>query len=251
MGIAVFGDIHGNLEALEAILKDIRKKRRKIKHTYFLGDAITFGPNSSECLKLLQKYRVNCVIGNHEQRVVRYDKSVSEMSYAGIKHMEYIYHQLDNDDLRFIKSMPTHLKVDYKGYKLFFVHYSHDFNGVVREDFNEFSEAILDKLYEGTDVDVVFFGHVHVRKLLINQIGRSYFCLGSSGCVKGNKTFYTYFDIGEMAEHNFDVYRIDVKFNRDKFVRKVLKDPIPEKIRFAKKFFDIDVPDEPQLPNKQ
>ena len=46
MAIAVFGDIHGNLEALEAILKDI-KKNRKIKETYFLGDAIVFGPDNS------------------------------------------------------------------------------------------------------------------------------------------------------------------------------------------------------------
>ena len=249
MGIAVFGDIHGNLEALEAILKDIKKRRRKISAAYFLGDAITFGPDSSECLKLLQKYNVNCVVGNHEQRVVRYDKSVGEMSYAGIKHMEYIYHQLDNDDLRFIKSLPRDIKIDFKNHKLYFIHYSHDFNGVVKDDFEVFSEAVLDTLFEGTDVDVVFFGHVHQRKLLINGSGRSYFCLGSSGCVKGNKTFYTYFDIGSTAADNYDIYRIDVKFNRARFVKKMLRAPIPEKIRFAKKFFDIDVPDEPTLPN--
>ena len=63
MAIAIFADIHGNLEALEAILKDIHKRRR-IKQIYFLGDAITFGPNSSECLKLLEKHKVKCIVGN-------------------------------------------------------------------------------------------------------------------------------------------------------------------------------------------
>ena len=250
MAFAVFGDIHGNLEALEAILKDIRKKR-KIKHIFFLGDAITFGPNSSECLKLLQKHKAKCVVGNHEQRIIKYDKSVSEMTYAGIKHMEYIFNQLDNDDIRFIKSMPKEITFDYHGRRFFFTHYSRDFNGLVKEDMEIFSEAILDKMFEGSDVDAVFFGHVHKRKLLINPDGRSYFCLGSSGCVKNDKTFYTYVDVGGTYKNNYDLYRIDVKFNRKKFVHKMVNDPIPEKIRFAKKFWGIDLLDEPTLPNAE
>ena len=247
MAIAVFGDIHGNLEALEAILKDVKK--RHIKQVYFLGDAITFGPNSSECLKLLQKEKVNCVIGNHEQRVIRYDKSVGDMTYAGIKHMEYIFNQLDNDDIRFIKSMPTEIKTTYKGYKLHFCHYSHYDDGVVKEDFKYFSEQTLDNLFKGTDTQVVFFGHIHTRKLIISQEGRSYFCLGSSGCVKTDKTFYTYFDANTVANDNFDVYRIDVRYNRKRFVQKMQTEPIPEKIRFAKKYYDIDLTAEPTLPN--
>lgn len=251
MGIAIFTDIHGNLEALEAILKDIKKKHRKISHVYFLGDAITFGPDSSACLKLLQKHNVKCVIGNHEQRIIRYDKSVSEMSYAGLKHMEYIFHQLDNEDLKFIKSMPLDRHLDYKGYRLYFAHYSHDEKGVVKEDFEVYSEDVLDKLFEKSDCDVVFFGHIHERKLIIRQKGRSYFCLESSGFTKGDKTSYTYFGIGEHASGNYDIYRIDVKYNHKKFVEKMMREPIPEKVKFAKKFFNIDVLDEPALPNAE
>ena len=250
MAIAVFGDIHGNLEALEAILKDIRKRRRKIKETYFLGDAITFGPDSSACLKMLQKYNVKCVVGNHEQRMIRYEHSISEMNYGGIKHMEYIYHSLDNDDLRFIKSMPEEINTEFKGYRLNFVHFSHDFNGVVKEDYDVFSEAILDKIFEGSDCNIVFFGHQHVRKLLINPEGRSYFCLGSSGCVHTDKTYYTYFEVGELDGETYNIGRINVKFDRKKFERKMINQPIPEKIKFAKKNFGIDIAAEPALPNK-
>ena len=243
MAIAVFSDIHGNLEALEAILADIKKRR--IKEIFFLGDAITFGPDSSACLKLLQKYNARCVIGNHEQRIIRYDKSISEMSNAGIKHMEYIYNGLDNDDLRFIKSMPLSIDFDYKNYKLFFAHYAFDEKGVVLEDYDNFREDLLDRYFEKSDSDVVFYGHLHERKLFIRQIGRSYFNLGSSGCVPSDKTFYTYFDIGEMMnENNFDIYRIDVKWNRKKFVQKMQDAPIPEKAKFAKRYFNIELLDE-------
>ena len=249
MAIAVFGDIHGNLEALEAILNDVHKRRKFIKEIYFLGDAITFGPDSSACLKMLAKHNVKCVVGNHEQRMIRYETSVSEMNYEGIKHMEYIYHSLDNDDLRFIKSMPEEINITYKGYRLTFAHYSHDFNGVCKEDYDVFSEAILDQIFEGSDCDIVFFGHQHVRKLLINPEGRSYFCLGSSGCVHGDKTYYTYFDEGNLDSEAFIVGRINVEFDRKKLEQKFIREPIPQKIKWAKKHFGIDLVDEPTLPN--
>jgi len=243
MAIAVFGDIHGNLEALEAILKDI-KKNRKIKQVYFLGDAITFGPNSSACLKTLfnSKLNIKCVYGNHEQRMVRYDRSVATMTYAGIKHMEYIYHSLDNDDFRFIKTMAPEYKINYKGTNILFTHYSLDQDGVVRDDYDEFTESQLDKLFGDKKCDVVFFAHIHNRKIIINELGKSYICNGSSGCVKGDYTFYTYFDIkkdfGEEA--NFDIYRVNIPFNRKRFEEKMRAFDIPEKEVFAKFCFGID-----------
>jgi predicted phosphodiesterase len=240
MAFAVFTDIHGNLEALEAILRDIKKKGRKIKQTYFLGDAVTFGPDSSACLKLLQKYDVQCVVGNHEQRLFRYEKTVAEMTPAGIKHMEYIFRSLDNDDIRFIKSMPLELKIDYKGFRVQFSHYTHDENGVVLEDMDYFREDLLDKLFREKDCDAAFMGHLHQRKLYIRGTGRSYFCLDSSGCVKDNITHWTYFDIGSNQKNNFDIYRHDIKFDRAKFEKKMRELPIPEKERFAKKYFGID-----------
>jgi len=240
VAFAIFTDIHGNLEAMEAILRDIHKRRHKISQTFFLGDAVTFGSDSSACLKLLQKYNVNCVVGNHEQRLFKYEKTVAEMTPAGIKHMEYIFRSLDNDDIRFIKSMPLELSVDYKGYKLHFAHYTHDENGVVLEDMDYFREDLLDKLFKDKDCDVAFLGHLHERKLYIRSTGRSYFCLDSSGCVYGDKTHYTYFDIGATEKNNFDIYRHEVKFDRAKFDRKMHERPIPEKERFGKKYFGID-----------
>lgn len=252
MAIAIFGDVHGNLEALEAILKHI-KKNRKIKQVYYLGDAITFGPDSSACLKLLSNHKlgVKCVTGNHEQRVVRYDRSVSTMTYAGIKHMEYVYHSLDNEDLRFIKTMPAEYKINYKGFNVLFTHYSLDEDGVVRDDYDEFTEAQLDKLFGNKKCDVVFFGHIHARKIIINESGKSYICHGSSGCVKGDKTFYTYFDVnqGLGEDKNFDIYRVNINFNRKKFEEKMTAQPIPEKQNFAKFCFGMDLTEEPQLPN--
>ena len=49
MKIAVFSDIHGNYQALKAILKKIGNNYDEI---VFLGDVIDLGPDSYECVKL-------------------------------------------------------------------------------------------------------------------------------------------------------------------------------------------------------
>ena len=41
--IAILSDIHGNLEALEAVLADIESKG--ISTTYCLGDVVGYGPD--------------------------------------------------------------------------------------------------------------------------------------------------------------------------------------------------------------
>ena len=246
MAIAVFGDIHGNLEALEAILTDIKRKRRKykIEQIFFLGDAITFGPNSNECIKLLEKNKVKCIVGNHEQRMVQYGKNISAMAYAGTKHLEYVFNSLDDDSISFIKTMSSEITIDYKGKNILFTHFGHDNDGAVKPEFKVFSESKLDKILGRTNFDVVFFGHVHIRKIIINESGKSYCCLGSSGCVKGDQTFYTYFDVNTHMAQNYDIYRIDVAFNRKRFEEKMINEPIPDKIQFAKSCFGMNLASE-------
>ena len=69
MRVAVFSDIHGNYQALDAILKDIKSK--KVDMTFFLGDAVGLGPDSTLCLKLLNHSDVIQVLGNHEYYCIK------------------------------------------------------------------------------------------------------------------------------------------------------------------------------------
>lgn len=61
---AIISDVHANLESLEAVLKDIKK--RMIKDILFLGDAVGYGPNPNECLKLLSDNCKVLLAGNHD-----------------------------------------------------------------------------------------------------------------------------------------------------------------------------------------
>lgn len=61
---AIISDIHGNIEGLEAVLADI--KRRNITEIYCLGDIVGYGPNPRECIDLVMSTKM-CLLGNHDQ----------------------------------------------------------------------------------------------------------------------------------------------------------------------------------------
>lgn len=64
MRIAIISDIHGNLEALQAVSSDI--DRSNVDAIICLGDSIGYGPNPAECLDWV---RANCfsLLGNAEE----------------------------------------------------------------------------------------------------------------------------------------------------------------------------------------
>ncbi|MFM7166747.1 MAG: metallophosphoesterase family protein [Planctomycetaceae bacterium] len=61
---ALISDIHGNLEALKAVLADIRSKG--ITEIFCLGDVVGYGPNPAECVDLVMDLDL-CLLGNHDQ----------------------------------------------------------------------------------------------------------------------------------------------------------------------------------------
>ncbi|MBI4823322.1 MAG: metallophosphoesterase family protein [Nitrospirae bacterium] len=68
MQYAVISDVHANLEALSAVLSDIKK--RGLKKVLFLGDAVGYGPNPNECTELLKETSEVLLAGNHDWAVL-------------------------------------------------------------------------------------------------------------------------------------------------------------------------------------
>ena len=61
---ALISDIHSNIEALTAVLADIRQLG--IEEVFCLGDTVGYGPNPRECIDEVMKCGV-CLLGNHDQ----------------------------------------------------------------------------------------------------------------------------------------------------------------------------------------
>jgi predicted phosphodiesterase len=61
---AILSDIHGNLEALQAVLADLQ--REGVDAIYCLGDIVGYGPNPRECVEAAMGFTLS-ILGNHDQ----------------------------------------------------------------------------------------------------------------------------------------------------------------------------------------
>ncbi len=61
---AIVSDIHGNLEALEAVQADMAAQG--VDSVYCLGDIVGYGPNPRECIDRVMGYQLS-ILGNHDQ----------------------------------------------------------------------------------------------------------------------------------------------------------------------------------------
>lgn len=62
---AVFGDIHSNLEALNAVLGDARKNG--VARFVCTGDVVGYGADPSACIQRIQEIGAEAVKGNHDE----------------------------------------------------------------------------------------------------------------------------------------------------------------------------------------
>ncbi len=65
MRILVISDIHANLAALDAVIKDAGA----FDQVWCLGDVVGYGPEPNECIDRLREFDLVCLAGNHDLAV--------------------------------------------------------------------------------------------------------------------------------------------------------------------------------------
>jgi len=115
--IAILSDIHSNLRAFQAVLKDAREAGAE--QFVFLGDVVGYGAFPSECVTLVQEHGGQCVMGNHEVAVLSLVESMRHQSgdrrrggacgyTAGLIHSA---RSLDPRKLSWLESLPYTLPI--------------------------------------------------------------------------------------------------------------------------------------------
>ena len=64
MKIALIADIHGNFEALKAVLAQL--DRMHVSEIYCLGDVVGYYSQVNECCDELRARQIPCLMGNHD-----------------------------------------------------------------------------------------------------------------------------------------------------------------------------------------
>lgn len=235
--IAVFSDIHGNEEALDAILRDIKKGI--FDEVICLGDIINIGPNSKECLNKIADSDIKLLLGNHELYFIKGLEDF-EIENDKIEHYNWVFNQLSEEEKKKIAKKPLSLSLKIKNHTFRFNHYfikdeqaKYPFYGI-----NTIKRSKIDDLINLNEEEYVFYGHDHIPSRY--KFNDKYFInVGSSGCVKDEVTFYTVIEIDE----NVNIYKKNVPFNRKKFESKLYKTDYPSVDFINKNYFDIEKTD--------
>jgi diadenosine tetraphosphatase ApaH/serine/threonine PP2A family protein phosphatase len=64
MRIAVLSDIHGNLQALQAVLQEVQ--REDVHRVWCLGDVVGYGADPNDCCALIREQADVALAGNHD-----------------------------------------------------------------------------------------------------------------------------------------------------------------------------------------
>ena len=103
MKYGIFGDIHGNLEALEAVLADMEEQG--VTHPLCLGDLVGYGANPAECVEVVRAMGCPIVRGNHDDLVPQ-GKIPSSFSEPARQSLEYARRQMNPSQMNFLRRLP-------------------------------------------------------------------------------------------------------------------------------------------------
>jgi predicted phosphodiesterase len=109
MTLAILADIHGNIEALDAVLRDIDQRAPKAR-IVCAGDVVGYGPDPEACLQRLLDRDATIVRGNHEEMVldVRDD---SRCVAAGILAVAWTKRKLSRAAKVALAQLPSYVNV--------------------------------------------------------------------------------------------------------------------------------------------
>ncbi len=106
---AILSDVHANLEALEAVVEDL--KREDAERVAFLGDIVGYGANPSECLAALRDLTETVVAGNHDFGAIG-QTDVSGFNAAARAAVEWTGEKLSAADRSFLRHLPLLRRVE-------------------------------------------------------------------------------------------------------------------------------------------
>ncbi|WP_374464318.1 metallophosphoesterase [Chryseobacterium sp.] len=166
--IAVFSDVHGNLPALEVVLKDI--EQRGISQKFCLGDLVDFAPWGNEVIEKIRSLNIPCLMGNHDERiafdlpVVPLSKHSEEETNARFIAIDHSKKHITQQNKKFLAELPFHLKLNYKTGKrhwnIQLVHSSLESNDTYL--YESGNDEVFRMMLESADADLVVMGHTHL-----------------------------------------------------------------------------------------
>lgn len=229
---AVLGDIHGNLEALEAVLKDA--KNRDVTQYVSVGDVVGYNANPSECLDRVRELGCVCVRGNHDH-YCSHNESLDDFHPLAASVVDWTRRSLSSEQMHHLRALALSAKLD--GFTV--VHSTLDMPekwGYV------FDSLDADANFNYQMTSVCFHGHTHVPVVYEKQDRTKRQTFQKFRVTLGKKYFINVGSVGQPRDGDpraaYAIYDLEAKelelvrvpYNIGKTQAKIRKAGLPDRL---------------------
>ncbi len=225
MKIAIISDIHGNNEALDAVLKDIKNQAHD--KIFCLGDLAMAGPEPHKTVERIEKMSENenfeLIQGNTDQKLGTFDEGFLNKLKENVPIMASAYEadlkELTDKNKIFLASLPERKEIRENGVNILLVHGSPR-----RNDENitpDLSPEKIEEIIKGEKADIIFCGHTHVPCGYVTNTNQTVVNVGSVGrpFAEVPKSCYASLNIGENGD--FEIEHRLVDYDTDTAAKKL------------------------------
>ncbi len=167
MKIAIFGDVHANLPALEAVLADVEAQGPDL--VFCLGDLVGYAPWPNEVAAEIRRRRIPTIAGNYDEGVGLSSDDcgcafpTDEERRLGALSIAFTNGVVTAETRRYLRTLPRHLTVDLgtdsERFRVLLVHGSP--RKINEYLFEERPDKSFLRLMDEAEAHVMVFGHTH------------------------------------------------------------------------------------------
>ena len=186
--ITVFGDVHANLPALEAVFADMAA--RQLDNLYCLGDLVGYGVWPNEVIAMIRERNIPTIMGNYDQGVGMDSDDCGcayrtpEAQALGVRSIAWSNAHTSAENKAYLRQLAANIPLQLGDLRVLLVHGSpRKVNEYLYEDR---PEAGMERLMDAAGADVLVCGHTHLPYHRVLGSGRHVINAGSVGKPKDN-----------------------------------------------------------------
>ncbi len=158
--LALIGDVHANLPALEAVLDDAR--RRGATAVLNTGDFVGYGAFPDDVVDLMRQEHVISVIGNYDVQVLAWKRLKGRQKPKKPEKrtaMKWAHRHLSGENRTYLSALPREVRLTLGGKRIFVTHGSPA--SITEYITAETPAARLRELARMAHADIIVTGHAH------------------------------------------------------------------------------------------
>jgi putative phosphoesterase len=180
MKVALVGEIHANLPALEAVLAHARQQQAQA--IWSVGDIVGYGPFPDKVVQQLRREYVLSTIGDYDHQVLRFKKRRAkwrrEKRLEEYLSLKWTYEQLSKESKKYLRFLSKEIRMRMQRQRVLLTPGS--LNSGKEYLTADTPEARLRKVAQQAKADIIVCGHSH-RSFVRRIDGVWFISPGSTG----------------------------------------------------------------------